>query len=104
MIKVRLELDYPDMQTAMDSNPNLSSLINSSKCISFSSMEELPNVKEFMAKKNEKVAELYANMGINAENASEEMKKSIDLVASEWAHENYYYHYSSNLSSNLHET
>lgn len=93
MIKVTLELDYPNMQTAMDSNPNLSPLINSSKCISFSSMEELSNVKEFMAKKNEKVAELYANMGINPENVSEEIKKSIDLVASEWAHENYYYHY-----------
>ena len=93
MIKVRLELDYPDMKTAMDSNPNLSPLINSSKCISFSSMEELSNVKEFMAKKNEKVAELYTNMGINPENTSEEVKKSIDLVASDWAHENYYYHY-----------
>lgn len=93
MIKVRLELDYPDMQAAIESNPHLSSLINSSKCISFSSMEELPDVKEFMAKKNEKVAELYTNMGINPENVSEEIKKSIDLVASEWAHENYYYHY-----------
>lgn len=93
MIKVTLELDYPNMQTAMDSNPNLSSLISSPKCISFERKEELSNVKEFMAKKNEKVAELYANMGINPENVSEEIKKSIDLVASEWAHENYYYHY-----------
>lgn len=93
MIKVTLELDYPNMQTAIESNPHLASLINSSKCISFSSMEELSNVREFMAKKNEKVAELYANMGINPENVSEEIKKSIDLVASEWAHENYYYHY-----------
>lgn len=95
MIKVRLELDYPDMQTAIESNPHLSSLINSSKCISFSSMKELPGVVEFMAKKNEKITELYANMGINPENTSAEMKKSIELIASEWVHENYYYHFSS---------
>lgn len=93
MIKVRLELDYPNFNEAYGNDPYLSALIGSDKCISFSSMEELPSVKEFMAKKNEKVAELYANMGINPENASEEIKKSIDLVASEWAHENYYYHY-----------
>ena len=100
MIKVTFELDYPDMKTEMENNPNLSPLINSSKCISFSSMEELSDVKEFMAKKNEKVQDLYKSMNINPENVSEEIKKSIDLIASEWAHENYYYHY----SSNLHET
>lgn len=93
MIKVMLELDYPNFHEAHDNDPYLSALIGSDKCISFERKEELSNVKEFMAKKNEKVTELYANMGINSENASEEIKKSIDLVASEWAHDNYYYHY-----------
>lgn len=93
MIKVMLELDYPTLHEAHDNDPYLFALISSDKCISFERKEELSNAKEFMAKKNEKVAELYADMGINPENASEEIKKSIDLVASEWAHDNYYYHY-----------
>ena len=95
MIKVMLELDYPNFHEAHDNDPYLSALIGSDKCISFERKEELTNVKEFMAKKNEKVQELYANMGINPENVSAEMKKSIELIASEWMHENYYYHFSS---------
>lgn len=91
MIKVTLELDYPTFNKAIDTNPNLSALIESSKCISFSHMEELPSIIEFMTKKNEKIQELYNNMGINPENTSEEMKKAIESIAFNWVRENYYY-------------
>ena len=95
MIKVTLELDYPNIETAVKNNLAFGSLIESEECISFSHMEELPGIYEFITKKNEKIEELYTNMGINPENVSAEMKKSIELIASEWMHENYYYHFSS---------
>ena len=91
MIKVTLELDYPTFDEAINTNLNLSNLIESNKCISFSRMEELPSINEFMAKKNEKIQELYNSMNINPDNTSEDMKKAIIRIASEWMYENYYY-------------
>ena len=91
MIKVTLELDYPTFDEAINTNLNLSTLIESNKCISFSRMEELPSINEFMAKKNEKIQELYNSMNINPDNTSENMKKAIIRIASEWMYENYYY-------------
>ena len=91
MIKVTLELDYPTFDEAINTNSNLSTLIESGKCISFSRMEELPSINEFMAKKNEKIQDLYNSMNINPDNTSEDMKKAIICIASEWMHENYYY-------------
>ena len=91
MIKVTLELDYPTMNIAVKNNLALNSLIESDKCISFSHMEELPSINEFMAKKNEKIQDLYNSMNINPDNTSEDMKKAIIRIASEWMHENYYY-------------
>ena len=44
MIKVTLELDYPTFDEAINTNLNLSTLIESGKCISFSRMEELPSI------------------------------------------------------------
>ena len=91
MIKVTLELDYPNFQEANEKDPHLSSLISSDKCISFERKEEVPSVKEFMAKKNEKIQDLYNSMNINPDNTSEDMKKAIIRIASEWMYENYYY-------------
>lgn len=91
MIKVTLELDYPTMNIAVKNNLALNSLIESDKCISFSHMEKLPSINEFMIKKNEKIQELYNSMNINPDNTSEDMKKAITRIASEWLYENYYY-------------
>ena len=91
MIKVTLELDYPTFDEAINTNLNLSALIESDKCIRFSRMEELPSINEFLAKKNEKIQELYNSMNINPDNTSEDMKKAIIRIASEWMYENYYY-------------
>lgn len=94
MIKVTLELDYPNFQEANEKDPHLSSLISSDKCISFERKEEVPSVKEFMALKNNKFKELFANMEIDPDNAEPTMKKAIEQMAYEWTANNYYYHYS----------
>lgn len=94
MIKVTLELDYPNFQEANEKDPYLSSLISSDKCISFERKEEVPSVKEFMALKNNKFKELFANMEIDPDNAEPTMKKAIEQMAYEWTANNYYYHYS----------
>ena len=94
MIKVTLELDYPNFQEANEKDPHLSSLISSDKCISFERKEEVPSVKEFMALRNNKFKELFANMNIDPENAEPTMKKAIEQMAYEWTANNYYYHYS----------
>ena len=99
MIKVTLELDYPNFQEANEKDPHLSSLISSDKCISFERKEEVPSVKEFMALKNNKFKELFANMEIDPENAEPTMKKAIEQMAYEWTANNYYYHYSNQLLS-----
>ena len=87
MIKVTLELDYPTFDEAINTNLNLSNLIESDKCISFSRMEELPSINEFMAKKNEKIQDLYNSMNINPDNTSEDMKKAISRIEFEWMYE-----------------
>lgn len=94
MIKVTLELDYPTFDEAISTNPNLSFLISSDKCISFERKEEVPSVKEFMALRNNKFKELFTNMEIDPENAEPTMKKAIEQMAYEWTANNYYYHYS----------
>ena len=94
MIKVTLELDYPNFQEANEKDPHLSSLISSDKCISFERKEEVPSVKEFMALRNNKCKELFANMEIDPETAEPTMKKAVEQMAYEWAVNNYYYHYS----------
>ena len=94
MIKVTLELDYANFQEANEKDPHLSSLISSDKCIRFERKEEVPSVKEFMALKDNKFKELFANMEIDSETAEPTMKKAIDQVAYEWTVNNYYYHYS----------
>ena len=94
MIKVSLELDYPNFQEANEKDPHLSSLISSDKCINFERKEEVPSVKEFMALKNNKFKELFANMEIDPDTAEPTMKKAIEQMAYEWAVNNYYYHYS----------
>ena len=91
MIKVSLELDYPNFQEANEKDPHLSSLISSDKCISFERKEEVPSVKEFMALKNNKFKELFANMEIDPETAEPTMKKAVEQMAYEWAVNNYYY-------------
>ena len=94
MIKVTLELDYPNFQEANEKDQYLSSLISSDKCISFERKEEVPSVKEFMALRNNKCKELFANMEIDPETAEPTMKKAIEQMAYEWTANNYYYHYS----------
>ena len=100
MIKVTLELDYPNFQEANEKDPHLSSLISSDKCISFERKEEVPSVKEFIALRNNKFKELFANMEIDPENAEPTMKKAIEQMAYEWTANNYYYHYSTIKGSN----
>ena len=94
MIKVSLELDYPNFQEANEKDPYLSSLISSDKCISFERKEEVPSVKEFIALRNNKFKELFANMEIDPETAEPTLKKAIEQMAYEWTANNYYYHYS----------
>ena len=91
MIKVTLELDYPNFQEANEKDPHLSSLISSDKCISFERKEEVPSVKEFMALKNNTFKELFANMEIDPETAEPTLKTAVEKMAYEWADDNYYY-------------
>ena len=83
MIKVSLELDYPNFQEANEKDPHLSSLISSDKCIRFERKEEVPSVKEFMALRNNKCKELFANMEIDPETVEPPMKKAIEQMAYE---------------------
>ena len=94
MIKVSLELDYPNFQEANEKDPHLSSLISSDKCINFERKEEVPSIKEFMTLKNNKFKELFANMEIDPDTAEPTMKKAVEQMAYEWTANNYYYHYS----------
>lgn len=99
MIKVTLELDYPNMDIAMDTDPYLSPLLSSEKCIVFEHKEELPSIREFITKRNERIQELYSNMKIDPENVSAEIKEAIEKVAFSWVNENYYYHSTLNKKS-----
>ena len=91
MIKVTLELDYTNFSEANENDPYLSSLISSDKCISFERKEEVPSVKEFMALKNNKFKELFANMEIDPESAESTLKTAVEKMAYEWVNDNYYY-------------
>ena len=90
MIKVTLELDYPNITSAME-NTNLSALINFNKCISFSHKECVPSIIEYSEKRKEHEAEIYKNMNIDPNSCPNELKEAIKNIAYKWAGENYYY-------------
>ena len=90
MVQITLELDYPNMESAMR-NTHLSSLIESNKCIQFVHREQVEDIIQFRILEKQKEQSIYEQMNLNPDNIPAELKEAIHKTAFDWVHDNYYY-------------